>query len=137
MATTVCFVFCLERDDLNSVLNRFPNLRATLEVRARERLLELYRSEERSPSHILSVFSERLTETETLMSKSKSNELQSGESKSFSNPYPSDINQYSAAAATTPQDRIFDSLSVRPPSSLSVQVQEIPSHKNLNNKTPK
>ena len=89
-ATTVCFVFCLERDDLNTVLNRFPNLRASLEVRARERLYELYRSEDRSPDHFHSLFSERLTESETIMSESMDDtELESTES--FLYNYAADI----------------------------------------------
>lgn len=51
-ATTVCFVFCLSRDDLTTVLNQFPALRALLEARARERLQELLLSE-RHPLHTI------------------------------------------------------------------------------------
>lgn len=57
-ATTVCFVFCLSRDDLNRVLNQFPTLRASLEARARERLQELYLSENRPLETILALFSD-------------------------------------------------------------------------------
>ncbi len=57
-ATTVCFVFCLARDDLNTVLNQFPTLRASLEARARERLQELYLSENRPLETILALFSD-------------------------------------------------------------------------------
>ena len=57
-ATTVCFVFCLARDDLNTVLNQFPTLRASLEARARERLQELYLSENRPLESILGLFSD-------------------------------------------------------------------------------
>lgn len=57
-ATTVCFVFCLSREDLNTVLNQFPTLRAPLEARARERLQELYLSENRPLESILALFSD-------------------------------------------------------------------------------
>ena len=57
-ATTVCFVFCLAREDLNRVLNQFPTLRASLEARARERLQELYLSENRPLETILALFSD-------------------------------------------------------------------------------
>ena len=57
-ATTVCFVFCLSREDFNTVLNRFPTLRVSLEARARERLQELYLSERQPLETILALFSD-------------------------------------------------------------------------------
>ena len=66
-ATTVCFVFCLERDDLNTVLNQFPSLRASLEARARERLQELYLSEDRPLETILALFSDHDLDDESVM----------------------------------------------------------------------
>ena len=63
-ATTVCFVFCLAREDLNTVLNQFPTLRASLEARARERLQELYLSEKRPLESIVALFSDPSLETQ-------------------------------------------------------------------------
>lgn len=74
-ATTVCFVFCLARDDLNTVLNQFPTLRASLEARARERLQELYLSERRPLETILALFSDPELDTQSAASDSTESEI--------------------------------------------------------------
>ena len=56
-AITVCFVFCLSRENLTTVLNQFPILRTSLEVRARKRLQELLLSERRPLHTIPGLFS--------------------------------------------------------------------------------
>lgn len=68
-ASTVCFVFCLAREDLNTVLNQFPTLRASLEARARERLQELYLSEKRPLESILALFSDPSLGTQSTASE--------------------------------------------------------------------
>lgn len=62
-ATTVCFVFCLSRDNLTMVLHQFPTLRASLEARARERLQELLLSERRPLHTIPGLFSDSQLES--------------------------------------------------------------------------
>lgn len=74
-ATTVCFVFCLSREDLNVVLNQFPTLRASLEARARERLQELYLSEKRPLETILALFSDPEMDTQSAASESTESEI--------------------------------------------------------------
>lgn len=74
-ATTVCFVFCLSREDLNTVLNQFPSLRASLEARARERLQELYLSEKRPLESILALFSDPELDTQSTASESTESEI--------------------------------------------------------------
>ena len=71
-ATTVCFVFCLARDDLNVVLNQFPQLRAMLEAKARERLQELYLSENKPIETIMELFSDSVLDSASLTSESES-----------------------------------------------------------------
>ena len=71
-ATTVCFMFCLAREDLTIVLNQFPTLRASLEARARERLQELYLSEKRPLETILALFSDADIDSQLEESESES-----------------------------------------------------------------
>lgn len=65
-------MFCLDREDLNTVLNQFPTLRASLEARARERLQELYLSENRPLETILALFSDPVMDDTSLASETES-----------------------------------------------------------------
>lgn len=132
-ATTVSFVFCLSREDLNTVLNQFPTLRASLEARARERLQELYLSENRPLETIMALFSDpdldstsAVSETESEITDSILN-MQYAESENTAArlyKYPSSVIDALAAAAekdemqSTPQ-------SITPPSTATYTAKSL------------